>query len=501
MPLPYPSRAALLILCLALLFLLGGGPLVIAQGSDLPPPTATVPPISTAPAIETPAPVGDSYEPDDRPEQAHQLVQGETQARSYATPGDRSDVDWVWADLKVGRWEIAARTTYPLYDPALQYGDLVADDEEGKNAILVVTIEEDTRALIRVYNLGRDDPAGSYSLSLRRLSDEPTATPVPPPPTVATGDAYEPDAPPAAAPYIGPQQRTFAPNGDEDWVRVLVKAHRPVTLFTTNLAGGADTELFAWEDADGMPTASDPFLGSDDDGGGGYASMLTVGSDHDMWVTVKIANRGAGWSNESRYLFRAELYVPPTPLPATATLVPTKPPATPYPTYTPYPTGTPAPAATIPPPPIPYPTAWHPAAPPSGNGSSGSSSGGAESGGGNEAPTSGAPEVPPGAVAVLDAGAVMTIEIFVDINGDGRMNWGEEVEDTLVYATTPDGRWTNESYSVGGKAVIALAGVPASSDLVVLVPYLHLSAAVPANSGSVASRIPLVLPIYPAYLP
>lgn len=501
MPIPYLSRFALLILCLALLLLLGGTPHVIAQGSDLPSPTATMPVLATVPATATLAPVGDSYEPDNQPEQARQLVQGEIQARSYATADDRSDVDWVWADLKVGRWEIAARTSYPLYDPALRYGDLVADDEEGKNAILVVTIREDTRALIQIYNLGRDDPAGSYSLSLRRLSDEPTSTPVPPPPTAATGDGYEPDEPPAAAPYVGPQQRTFAPVGDEDWARLLVKANRPMRLFTTNLTGGADTELFAWEDADGMPTASDPFLGSDDDGGGGYASALTVGSDHDMWVTVKIANRGVGWSNESRYLFRAELYVPPTPLPAPPTPLPPKLPATPYPTYTPYPTGTPIPAATFPSPPIPLPPVRPPAAPPPSNGSSGANSSGAGGSGGNNMPSGGAPEPPPGAIAVLDPAAMMTIEIFVDINGDGRMNWGEEVEDTLVYAATTDGRWTSESYSVAGKAVIALAGVPPASELVVLVPYLHLSAVVPANSGAVASRIPLVLPIYPAYLP
>ena len=93
------------------------------------------------------------------------------------------------------------------------------------------------------------------------------------------------------------------------------------------------------------------------------------------------------------------------------------------------------------------------------------------------------------------------VEIFLDTNRNEIMEWGEEVNDVLVYVTTRDRAWSSEAYTANGEALIPLAGVPTDEQVIVLVPYLHQGGVVKVKSTTITSSIPLDVPVYPAYLP
>ena len=84
------------------------------------------------------------------------------------------------------------------------------------------------------------------------------------------------------------------------------------------------------------------------------------------------------------------------------------------------------------------------------------------------------------------------------------MNRGEEIDDILVSLTTLDRTWSTDAYTVGGEAVIPLAGAPAGKELVVLIPYLHRSGQIKVeakDAQQITSQIDLELPTLPSYLP
>lgn len=175
---------------------LGAQAPVLGQSTPVVDPVSDdVPPTPPPPATATPGPV-DGYEPDDLPRLAKRLVQGEVQVRTFYSPHGR-DVEWVVVHLKPGHWRIAARTTTGIYDPRLQLGEIIADDEEGKNALLDVTIAEEGDRLLKVDNLGQDGP-GEYTLSL-----EPLAPPASPTvgATYTPHPTYTPQPLPTATPY------------------------------------------------------------------------------------------------------------------------------------------------------------------------------------------------------------------------------------------------------------------------------------------------------------
>lgn len=344
-----------------------------AQGpSGDPDPTDATPSVaataSAIPPTATPGPV-DGYEPDNDEPQASWLTQGELQERTFYSPHGR-DRDYVLVNLKVGRWRIAARTTTGHYDPRMRMGALFADDEEGKNAILEVTVTNDGKHLLMVDNAGVDG-VGRYTLSLERIA-LPTATV---PPTIAA---------------------TYTP----------------------------------------YPT---------------YTPQPTLTS-------------------------------PPT---VAATY-------TPYPTYTPQPTQSAVAAPTQLPYPTqrPYPTAVNVAQPPPSTPYLPGQQGAADK------PTSSAPLATN--LTGLDR---LDIEIFLDVNRDGVMNWGEASEGILVVATVASGQWQQEAYVVEGTVFLDLADAPVGEELLILVPYLHRSARLPLEGGLIRSQITLQMPIYPSYLP
>ncbi|MHC1730437.1 MAG: hypothetical protein AB9888_00165 [Bacteroidales bacterium] len=141
-------------------------------------PTMTLAP--TVARSATPIPV-DNYEPDDTRAYAKQLVQGETQSRTFYLSVGGKDVDWVKLVLKPGIWRIAAITTTGIYDPQIKlYSDSTvvagADDTDGKNASIVIPISSTAMYYLMITNVGVDG-FGEYKLTLDYVP--PTATPLP----------------------------------------------------------------------------------------------------------------------------------------------------------------------------------------------------------------------------------------------------------------------------------------------------------------------------------
>lgn len=378
-----------------------------AVADEGPTPTPKTDPFATAAATMTPAPVGtatssvtvtpvatgtpsplDGYEVDDTPATAKRIVIEEVQTRSFWRP-NANDVDWAVVYLKVGRWQIAARTTTDIYDPRLTVEGQVADDTgNSKDAVLTLTISEERDYLIFIENMGLDG-WGQHTLQVRRLSDPFTPTPYPTYTPLAT---YTPVAAPPT-PYP-----TYTP----------------------------------------LPTLTAPA------------------------VTPVI-----------------------------------------YPTYTPYPTLTAAPTyrpqATYTPYPV-YPTAALPSGSTgSGHGAYGSGSSGkegAEAGGDTESG-----KVAEVAVEPALRGASVSVQLYIDSNRNGVMDFGEEAENVLVFATTRDRSFEAEGYTRTGEVVLPLTGLAEDEELLLLVPYLHRAASFQQKNSTVTSDVALDLPLYPVYLP
>ena len=84
---------------------------------------------------------------------------GEVQQRTFYKLGAK-DIDWAWVNLKPGLWRISARTDAGQLDPKLTVisnGKEIAkgDDEDGKNAVVLVQATSQGRYVLKVENLGR----------------------------------------------------------------------------------------------------------------------------------------------------------------------------------------------------------------------------------------------------------------------------------------------------------------------------------------------------------
>lgn len=421
-----PLQLVLCVVALATSLLLP----VAARADDGPTATPKTDPFATAVASMTPAPVGtvaptvtstspvtatstssvtatvtttatpsplDIYEVDDVPASAKRIVIQEVQTRTFWRPSG-NDVDWAVVYLKVGRWQIAARTTTDIYDPRITVEGQTADDTaNSKDAVLTLTITEERDYLIFVENVGIDG-WGQYTLQVNRLSDVFTPTPYPTYTPYPTLTVY-PTA--TSTPY---------------------PTYTPYPTLTAH------------------PSAS-----------------ATVYPTHTPYPT----------------------YAPP----ANGTVVATV--FTPYPTYTPYPV---------------YPTA----VPPS-SGNTGSS-GYVNNGSGSTTNTATGGAADDGKVAELTptpaiTGGSVSLQVYVDSNRNGVMDFGEEAENVLVFATTRDRSFEAEGYTTTGEALLPLSALSEDEELLLLVPYLHRAANFRQQGGTVTSDVALDLPIYPVYLP
>jgi YVTN family beta-propeller protein len=148
----------------------------------------------------------------------------------------------------------------------------------GANPDLGIAVNPDTS---RVYVANRS--SGTLTV-IQDGAAGPTPTPTntaTPTPLPCVADAYEPDNTAAQARVIIPtfgytQSHSFCGTAapwetDKDWVTFAATAPVTLTMFTSNLTGGADTMLTLY----GPDVASDATkLKSDTDGGGGLASRI-----------------------------------------------------------------------------------------------------------------------------------------------------------------------------------------------------------------------------------
>jgi hypothetical protein len=206
--------------------------------------------------------------------------------------------------------------------------------------------------------------------------------------------------------------------------------------------------------------------------------------------------------------------------------------STAYPTYTPYPTvaglppappqpgpqgppGMPgAPALTVTPLPtlIPYPTytpypiptsgAGQPVLPPRSGGNNGNS--------GNNGtwlppmlPTLAATPLPDEGLptGTLVTGQSVQVQIFIDLNRNRLMDYGEETHNVLVHMATRDRTWTQEAYALYGEAHLSTDGLPDDTEVVVMVPYLHYAVPIQLRDQTRLTQVPLLYPTYPVVLP
>lgn len=352
----------------------------------------------------------------------------------------------------------------------------------------------------------------------------PTATPSP-------LDGYEPDDVPSAAKRIVIQEiqiRSYwRPAGnDEDWAVVYLKPGR------WQIAARTTTAIYD-------PRLTVEGQTADDTGNSKDAVLNFVVTDERDYL-IFIENVGLdGWGEYTLTVTRLSDLFTPTPYPtytplATYTAVPPTPVVyptyTPYPTYVPYPTltavatspsgsgATPTPQPTYTPYPTyaPYPTPSAPMSYPtpalpygstgnsgpapysagSSTGSSGVSTGDKGAAGSGDGSAGAAAPLPP-----TQSAAKVSLQIFIDSNRNGVMDYGEEVESVLVYATTRDRRFEMEGYTSKGEAVLPLSEMTEDEELLLLVPYLHRAASFQQRGGTITSDVALDLPQFPVYLP
>jgi len=144
----------------------------------------------------------------------------------------------------------------------------------------------------------------------------PSATPSP---TVAptTGDKFEPDQGQSPIVLPGqPQQHTFDPDGDRDYVRFVAKQGRSYRILTSDLAYGVDTSLLVH--LDGWVYAND------DEQPGMLSSSLVIHapSGNDQEALIEISNRGVYGPEQFYIISVEEVLVTPTPS-STPTVPPT----------------------------------------------------------------------------------------------------------------------------------------------------------------------------------
>jgi RHS repeat-associated protein len=307
--------------------------LVFYADTPLPTATPTVTPTATSTPTNTPTPVPcvDTYEPNNTVAQAGTFAIGTTQTHRFCVAGDQ---DWTSFTAAAGQtYVIETRNLAAGVDTILELYQpngttlIVADDDGGGNRASRIQQTFTTAGTYYVKARDYSSVAGGATLSYDlRISDPQAPTPTPtavptPTPVTCPSDAYEPNNTPAQARVfdIGEQQNhalCFA--GDQDWTVFTGVAGVQYRIETLDLASGTDTYLELYG-ADGTT-----LLASDDDGGPGLASALTITATESISHYVMIRHRSSSRGSPAlTYTARIERVVPK--LTATTTPVPEDP--------------------------------------------------------------------------------------------------------------------------------------------------------------------------------
>jgi hypothetical protein len=240
--------------------------------------------------VATPTPdLRDQFEPDEPPNMPKDIAPGQPQQHSFFPT---NDVDYVKFRAKAGH-------AYRVYTSDLAFGvDTLLSVAVGTftyanddRAVGDITSEiyfqnassQDYDAVVMVVNkLAQYGGTHTYRLTVEDYA--PTATPDP-------RDRYEPDDVQGQAKQAFPGQpqtnRTFAPNGDVDWVWFWGKGARTYEVSTSALAAGVDTVLSV--------IAGSNSYSSDDVGAGDISSKTSflIPAGPDVQVYIRVSNKGS----------------------------------------------------------------------------------------------------------------------------------------------------------------------------------------------------------------
>lgn len=235
------------------------------------PPQATLAPNSTpTPALSTPRPALDPFEPDDTMAQASPLgTGGDRQAHTLSPSRDRDYVSFpveagVRYTVETGGLGFQCDTVLTLYD---EDGlELVQDDDSGAENLasrLSWTAREEGVLFAEVRQFNEDVELEDVGYEIWVSESEPL---------VLEEDEYEPDDAQELANEIlvgSSQVHTIHRPDDRDWVFFEVQAGQTYVVETSGLQGGMDTIIFL-HDGEGRTLAE-----NDDSGAEELASRIT----------------------------------------------------------------------------------------------------------------------------------------------------------------------------------------------------------------------------------
>ncbi len=329
-------------------------------------PTPTITATGSPQPTATPA-CSDAYEPDNNFDQAQRIGVGESQNHILCNPNDRTfsgDVDYVYFSADAGAaYTIRTKnlandteTRIELFNTSRQFitGNTFCPDSGDLSACIEnITFNSAGVYYVRVFD-PRPQGGGlghTYTLEVTAAaaatttpgpSQTPTVSPTAAPTIANCLDNFENDGVPASSSLIlinSPQQHSFCPAGDADWVKFFAKVGKTYSIFTSNLAPGVDTYMYLFSSS----SLTAP-VASNDDSGGSLASRIDFSPVADGLFYAQIKDNGDVGCAECTYTL--SLLVAPGGSPAT--FAPT-PPAngTALPTFTAQPLGSATPASTF----------------------------------------------------------------------------------------------------------------------------------------------------------
>jgi mannose-6-phosphate isomerase-like protein (cupin superfamily) len=229
----------------------------------------------------------DVYEEDDHISAATIIYPNAFSAQTHY----HCDEDWVEFDADLGAtYRIETSNLSGGADTVLQlYGSgglLATDDDGGENgaSLITWTAASDLHYWVRVSEYAEDyRPAERYDIRVDCVADCP-----------CTDDGWEEnDHISAATVYtVGGSSQTHY-HCDEDWVTFNAAYGATYRIQTWNLVGGADTFIDLWGSAG--------VIASDDNSGGGLASLLTWTATGTGWYEVQITEYADDYQDGERY--------------------------------------------------------------------------------------------------------------------------------------------------------------------------------------------------------
>lgn len=238
----------------------------------------------------------DSYEPDNTPQTARTITNGQVQNRSIYTVAVEPDVDWVTftigssgaTNLRIETAGVSGDTEMWLYGSQNLTKELLYADDgaTGKFSLITLGTVAPGTYYIKVGAVG-GGTVGAYALRATWAD---------------RSDAYESDNTAATAKAIAngeTQERSIHVANDEDWATFTIGNNGATNLQIETAGITGDTELYLYG-----PNSSTAQLGYNDDSPGGKFSLITLNSLATGTYYIRVTSFGLS-SAISGYTLRA----------------------------------------------------------------------------------------------------------------------------------------------------------------------------------------------------